>query len=96
MIYAKENIKRVIKANGTTSVEVAEKLGMTKQQFSMRLKNLNESITLAFLEDLSTILGTPISELLGEEPRVPDDVVITIGGKQVTYKPTINEQEEKK
>lgn len=94
MIYAKEHIKRVIKEKGTTSVGVASKIGMTKQQFSMRLKNLNESITLAFLEDLSRTLNVPISELLGEEPRMPKDVVITIGHKKTTYKPTINEQEE--
>ena len=92
MIYAKENIKNIIKAKGTTSVDVAEKMGMSKQQFSTRLRNLNENITIAFLEDISRILNVPISELLGEEPRVPQDVVIRIGDRTFTYKP-INEED---
>ena len=54
-----EKIKRIIKENGFSLVEIAAALGMSKQNFSMLLKG--DNIKSGTMEDIARAMGKPVN-----------------------------------
>lgn len=54
-----EKIKRIIKRYGFSFVEIAEALGMKKQNFSMLLKG--DNIKSGTMEDIANVMGKPVT-----------------------------------
>ena len=58
------HIKKVIKQQGYTLEAVATKMGVSKQAMSQLL---NGNPTIAKLQEIASIIGVPVSELVREE-----------------------------
>ena len=54
-----EDVKKILKANGITQRDLAEKFGTTAQNISDRLGK--DDITTGFLENISAATGIPVS-----------------------------------
>lgn len=54
-----EEVKKILKANGVTQKDLAEKLGTTTQNISDRLSK--EDLSSGFLESISQMTGIPLS-----------------------------------
>ncbi len=61
-----KRFKKVLKKYNLSQVEVAEKLGVTPQSISSRLKNP----TLSSIKEIAGIIGCEISELIGESDKI--------------------------
>lgn len=78
----KSVIKRNIKKHGLTSVEIANRMGITKQTLS---QTINGNPTLSSLCDIAKAIGISVSELLNDEtvsdtPSHPDGCVCPVCG----------------
>lgn len=58
------HIKKVIRQQGYTLEAVATKMGVSKQAMSQLLKG---NPTIAKLQEIASIIGVPVSELVREE-----------------------------
>ena len=66
----KENIKYVLHKRGMTQVQLAEKLGVSKQQIQ---SYLNTNITLETLRKIAVALDTTMETLVSETPLYTRD-----------------------
>lgn len=69
----KENVKYVLNARGMTQVDLANKLGVTKQSIQ---HYLNGNITLAVVMKMAIALDTTIDTLVSEAPLSTRDDAI--------------------
>lgn len=86
-----EDVKKILKANGVTQRDLAEKFGTTTQNISDRLGK--EDITTGFLEGISAATGIPVSTFYPnhwhvmaysqnqDSPIVPDSVIQLLAKK---------------
>ena len=73
-------IKRNIKKYGLTSVEIANRLSITKQTLS---QTINGNPTLSSLCDIAKVMGISVSELLNDDESTaahPDGCVCPVCG----------------
>lgn len=66
----KENIKYVLHKRGMTQVQLAEKLGVSKQQIQ---SYLNTNITLETIRKIAVALNTTMETLVSESPLYTRD-----------------------
>lgn len=57
-----QELKEILRKNRYTSAEVARALGMTRQNFSMKLSA--QDIKLSFLQSIAEATGIPLSEFI--------------------------------
>lgn len=64
-ITIKENVKFILQAKGLTQIDLAERLGVSKQNVQHLL---NGNITLEKLDDIAKALNTVPAELIADPP----------------------------
>lgn len=64
-ITIKENVKFILQAKGLTQIDLAERLGVSKQNVQHLL---NGNITLEKLDDIAKALNTVPAELVADPP----------------------------
>lgn len=79
------NIRNKIKESGMDIKDVAEALGMSKQNFGQKLSRIEneESSANILLKQIADVLGCQVAELKGA--IIPDKITVTINGVEYEY-----------
>ena len=68
------DLKKIIKEHGWTISSIALKMGITQSALSQQINN--NSITFAKVEQIASIIGVSLSELIAKENEVPSSSLI--------------------